>query len=108
MLHLIQVHLMVQTLYPEWILTQETWEQVDQVFSVQHVVSIHTGVEVAHMTIYAPHVIVMIMLHTCAGPQVQNLVLLSVFIVAALTTGLEIAPINLGTTGNNQVEHLMH
>ena len=26
------------------------------------------------MTIYAPHVIVMIMLHTCAGPQVQNLV----------------------------------
>ena len=41
---------MVQTLYKEWISTQGTWEQVDQVSSVQHVVNIHIGVEFAHMT----------------------------------------------------------
>ena len=41
----------------------------------------------------------MIMLHTCAGLQGLKLVLLSLFIVAVLTTGQEIATINFGTTG---------
>ena len=108
MLPLIQVHPMLQTLYQEQISTPESWEQVDQVSSVQHVVSIHIGVEVVHMTISVLHVTIMIMLHTCAGLQGLNLVLLSTFIGATLTIGPEIAPINLGTTENSHMKHPTH
>ena len=103
-LHPIQVYHRVWTLCPGQILLQETLEQVDPPSSAQHVVSTHTGERTAHMIIFAQHVIIMIMPHTCVEPHARALQ--SAFTVATLTTGQVIAPETHGTTENNCMQHL--
>ena len=106
MLHPVQVHPKVEVVYQEQILIQGTWEQVGQASSVQHVESTHTGEKTAHMITFVLHVTIMIILHTCVGPQDRALQF--TFTVAALTTGQVIAPETPGKTENNCVVHLIN
>ena len=106
MLHPIQVHLKVQAVYQEQILIQETWDQVGQASSAQHVESTCTGERTAHMITFVLHVTITNMLLTCVGPQDRALPF--AFTVATLTTGQAIAPEIPETTENNCMVHLIH
>ena len=76
-------------------------------------VSIHTGEGSVHMIIIAWHVIIMSILHTCAGladrPTTEvnrvSRVHLYVFTVEVLNTACPNATGDLETTGNNHIAH---
>ena len=91
--------------YPEQTSIQEIWSQVDPQYSVQHVVSTHTGGECPYINFCTTCNNHDYVTHMCRAPRHLSRVLQYVYIVVAWITVHHSVTIDHGTTEKNHMVH---